>query len=163
MFKNQLVKSIFLLLFIVSLNSVSLAQTSKSDTDVNESVIVLEINNKKYGITNVSYSSSFIAPSPETPQVANEITYYMSFSILNQFMNQEIMDWAMKTPFKNESGTIKIYNATKTKVLRELKFENSSISSFSNSEDMSQTSNGTYATASFSLNCKNLSLRIINK
>ena len=161
MFKNQPVKSIVFLFFLFLANFISFAQTSKSDSDLSDATMILEMNNKKYALSNFSYTSTFTPPLPDAVQKNNEIVYYLTFSVLNQFLSQELLDWALVTPFKNENASVKVYNATKTKVLREIKLEGASVGSFSNSEDANQSNGGAYATAMFSLNCKKL--QIVNK
>ncbi len=152
-------------LFILLTPLLSIAQSIKPDKDVTDCIIVMEINSKKYCISNASYSSSF----NETPAIMEdakvispakvEITYYLSITMNHLDVSQDLLDWALINPSKKQSGSLKIYNTTKSKLLKEIKFEEATLSSFSDTEDaLQQTS---YAATSLSINCKKLVVKLL--
>ena len=152
------------LLFLVLLPLKSFSQNTKSEKDVSDCIMIMEINAKKYCVSNVSYNSSF----NETPAVMEDTkvitplkvdnTYYLTANMNRQDLSQELLDWALINPSKKQNGVIKIYNPTKTKLLKEIKFDDAALSSFSDNEDTTQQS---YSTASFSFNCKKLTVKLL--
>ncbi len=165
MSKNVIIASKILLLIVLLTPLKSIAQAVKPEKDVSDCIIIMEVNAKKYCVSNASYSSSF----NETPAVMEdvkvitpskvEITYYLSLTMNHQDASQELLDWALINPSKKQNGIIKIYNSTKSKLLKEIKFEDAALSSFSDTEDaLQQTS---YASTSLSLSCKKLMVKLM--
>ena len=165
MSKNVMISLKMFLLFVLLTPAKSLSQAVKQEKDVNDCIIILEVNAKKYCISNASYSSSFNeipAVMEDTKTITPskvEITYYLSLTMNHSDVSQDLLDWALINPSKKQNGNLKIYNTTKSKLLKEIKFEDGVLTAFSDTEDaLQQTS---YAATSLSINCKKLVVKLL--
>jgi hypothetical protein len=164
---KQLLNTAFACIAMLVFQFKSVAQ--QTVIDMNECTMILEIETKRYCISNVSYSSSYNSygaypsvsedgsASATSTEPATEIYYSLSINLQKGNVTQELLDWAFINPSKKAKGSIKIYNTTKTKVLKEIKFEDATLSSYSDSDDIVAANN--YG-SNFSLNCKKLSIKL---
>jgi hypothetical protein len=153
----------FLLFTALLFNSfMAFSQNSKKENNVDECIIILEAEGKKYCVGNLSYgintAQKYDDVNKKYIENSFESTYFCSTSIPNTNYTQDLADWAFLNSQKKVNCTIKVYNPGKIKVIKEILLEEAYISGFSDMDDSNQSNS--YLTETISFNCKKINVKI---